>query len=390
MLVITSILILLGVGLVLGQVFEHFRFAAVAGEILGGFVFGPAILGLAGPSAELTSISDVALFFIMLLIGIEMTTSSIFRSYRKAIPLTIVSFALPLLMMTEILYFVFHEPLAASTIVSLSIGVPSISIVSILVKGYGLLQEPSGQVIISSVIISDLIAFVLLSSFLDTGLFLTKIVAVFSFLVALFVADFIIARNSDALVRAFSRLHATEHGERVIFGSVILGGLLAATFFQTIGFTYVLGAFFAGMIISEFVVGKEILGILTRTLNRMNDSFFIPIYFTIAGLNVIFPGPYYTLVLIILLLISGGLGSYLIVLLSRVMRIDLKVNSVIGFLGSRGAVGVVIAVTALNASLITPDLYSLLLLGTVIFALFFPLLIREGAAEEKERSDTSG
>lgn len=382
--IITSILILLGVGLVLGQIFERFSLAAVAAEILGGFILGPAILRVVVPSSELSSIADVALYFIVLLIGIEMTTSSIIRSYRKAIPLTIVNFVIPVLIMTELLYFVFRESLPTSLIIALSIGVPSISIISILIKEYGLLQKASGQIIISSVIISDLVAFVLLSSLLNTSLFLPKLLSVIAFLVALFVADVVIAHYSEEIVSAFSRLHATEHGEKIIFGAIILGGLLAATFFQDIGFTYVLGAFFAGMIISEVVVGKAILGILTRTLNRINDSFFIPIYFTIAGLNVVFPTPFYILILVVLLLITGGVGSSLVLLLCKVMDIELKPRSTIGFLGSRGAVGVVIAATALGASLISVDIYSLLLFGTIVLAVFFPLLI--GAEKTQEDS----
>lgn len=377
MLVILPILMLLGVGLLLGQLFERFRLAAVAGEILGGFVLGPAVLHLAAPNETLTSISDIALFFIVLLIGVEMTTSSLFQSYRRAVPLTLASFVVPVILMTLLMYFVFGEGTASSLIVSVSIGVPSISIVSVLVKNYDLLQKVSGQTVLSSVILTDLLAFVILSAFLDRGLFLTKMIAILAFLVALFIAEIFIRRHSDVVVKAFSRLHETEHGEKIIFGLIILGGLLASTFFQLIGFTFVLGAFFAGMIISEIVVGKEIFGILTRTLNRMNDSFFIPLYFTVAGLNVIFPGPYYIAMLVFLLLVTGGLGSYLSAWFSRVSRLELRPASTVGLLGSRGAVGVVVATTALGAGLISYDLYSLLLFGTIVLALFFPLLISE-------------
>lgn len=384
---LTPILILLGVGLVLGELFEQFRLAAVAGEILGGFVLGPAVLNVVNPSTPgLSSISDVALFFIVLLIGIEMTTYSIIQAYRKAVPMSVASFIVPVLIMALILYFGFREGSSASIIVALSIGVPSISIISILVRDYGIIQKISGQIIISSVIISDILAFFVLSSLMDEAAFVPKIAAILVFIAAIFIADVFIRRHTEQIVRAFSRLHATEHGERVIFGIIILGGLLTGIFFQFIGFTYVLGAFFAGMIISEFVVGRDILGILTRTLTRMNDGFFIPVYFTIAGLNVILPSPYSFLVLAVLLLVTGGVGALLTKLSAEKLHIGLKSMSTVGFLGGRGAVGVIIATTALSASLIDHDLYSLILLGTVILALFFPLLI--GGEPEEELLET--
>lgn len=381
--VITAILVLLGIGLVLGQVFERFKLAAVAGEILGGFVMGPAILNIITPGRELASIADVALFFIVLLIGIEVSTSTILKSYKSALPFSLVSFGVPAACMAALLYFVFSADVAASTLVAIAIGVPSISIVSVLVKNYGLLQQASGQLIISTVVISDLAAFIVLSSFLNHDGFFFKMGAIAIFIVALFIGDLLLNRYSEGVVRAFSRLHATEHGERIIFGAIILIGLLAAIFFQEIGFTYVLGAFFAGMIITEFVVGKELLGILTRTLNRMNDGFFIPVYFTVAGLSVVIPGPSYFLVLVALLLVTGGLGSYLTRKLSGRLRVGLSPSSTAGFLGSRGAVGVVIASAALSNSLISYDLYSVVLLGTVILALFFPLFIRVEKGEQQ-------
>lgn len=383
--VITAILILLGMGLVLGQIFESFKFAAVAGEILGGFVMGPAVLGIIQPSSELTSIADVALFFIVLLIGIEITTSSITKSYKTALPMSLVSFGAPVLVMALLLYLVFGNTAASSVLVAVSIGVPSISIISVLVKNYSLLQKPSGQIIISSVIVSDLVAFIILSSYLNHDDFLFKITAILLFIVALFIADFLLSKYSYVVVHAFTRLHATERGEKMIFGSIILAGLLAAIFFQEIGFTYVLGAFFAGMIITEFVVGKELLGILTRTLNRMNDSFFIPVYFTVAGLSVLIPSLYYLLVLAVLLAVTGGLGSYLTRKVTRKTSLDLKPRSMAGFMGSRGAVGVVIASSAAANGLITGDMYSVVLLGTVILALFFPLLIREESPVAEEQ-----
>jgi Kef-type K+ transport system membrane component KefB len=375
--IIVSILILLGLGLVLGQIFEQFRFAAVAGEILGGFILGPAVLGVIRPTAELTSISEIALFFIVLLIGIEITTSLITNNYRGAVPLTFFSFGVPVVLMLALLHFFFGNTMATSVIVAVSIGVPSISIISVLVKRYGLLQNSSGQIILASTVFSDLIAFIALSAFLNQKDFLFKIAAILLFIVALFVADFFIHRNSAALVRVFSRLHATEQGDRVIFGVIIILGLVAATFFQLIGFTFVLGAFFAGMIISEVILGQQILGILTRTLNRMNDSFFIPVYFTIAGLNVIFPTPFFIVVLASLLLITGGAVAILTRWIAPRIAPEMPPGRLMGFMGSRGAVGVVIAGTALGAAVISYDLYSVILLGTVIMALFFPLFTRE-------------
>ncbi len=376
--IITAMLLLLGVGLVLGQLFEHFRVAAIAGEIIGGVLLGPAVFNIVAPDAILYSLSEISLFFIMLLLGIEMTVDLLRRPYRRALPLSMTSFVIPVGMMVMLLYFVLGNSFVASVIISISIGVPSISIVSVLVRNYGLLQRDGGITMLSSVVLSDLIAFLLLSAFLGTRQVIPEVFVFIIFIAAMLYIDRLITSHSEKLVKAFGRLHATEHGEKIILGAIIFGGLLVSSLFEDIGITYVLGAFFSGMLISEVVVGKDLLGILTRTLNRMNESFFIPVYFTIAGLNILIPGASYIATLIVLLLLTGAVAAYMNFRMSKRLSMDIRPESTVGLLGARGAVGVVIAGTALSYSLISHEMYSVILFGTVAMASFFPILIREG------------
>lgn len=372
--IITSILILLSAGLVLGQLFERYRLAAIAGEIVGGIILGPAVTGIVRPDVVLTSISDIALFFIVLLIGIEITTKLLTQSYRQSVPLSFSSFIIPSAVAIALAYFLFKPGLTQAVIVSVSVGVPSISIISVLLRDYRILQTRPGQIILSSVIITDLLAFAVLS-FLTGGSFTVKIISIAVFLSILFYIDRVLTTNSARVSRAFARIHATEHGEKVIFGIIILSGLIASSLFQVLGFTFVLGALFSGMLISEIVVGRELLGIITRTLGRICDSFFIPLYFTIAGLNAVIPDGRYLLLLLTLLLVSGGLSPLLNYLTASHISIDMDRKSLAGFLGGRGAVGVVIASTAFNLALLSKGLYSVVLFATAIQSILFPLLI---------------
>ena len=375
--IITAILILLSAGLVLGQIFEHYGFASVAGEIIGGIVLGPAVLDFVRPTPVLLSISEVALFFIVLLIGIEMTTDLLKKSYARALQLTMTSFLIPLFIMSALMYLVFGMSPEISIIIAISIGVPSISIASVLVRSYGLLQTSAGSIILASVVISDLLAFLIFSSFLSDRNVVPEVVVFILFVAFLFYLDYIIARNSERVVRAFERLRASEHGEKIIFGMIILSGLLVSTFFQYIGITYVLGAFFSGMLISEVVVGKNLLGIITRTMNRINESFFIPLYFTIIGLSTIVPGFDLLIMLAVLLAVTGGFSAFLNRQMSTRLGLETNPSTTSGILGGRGAVGVVIASLALSYSLIDHQLYSVVIFGTVIQALVLPMFIKK-------------
>ncbi len=196
-------------------------------------------------------------------------------------------------------------------------------------------------------------------------------------MILFFLLDMEIRRHSSAVVELFRRLHATERGEKIIFGSIILSGLIISSIFEIIGITYVLGAFFAGIIISDVVVGEELQGILTRTLSRINDSFFIPIFFAIAGLNSILP-PSGTIYLMLgLVAVDVAISVPLDFLYGRTIFQHIRAKTGSGILGGRGAVGVIIATVALSSGIIGKNLYSAAVFATVIISVSLPPLVKK-------------
>ena len=77
-----SIIIILVAARVLGELFQRFRQPPLVGELLAGVIIGPSILGLVTPNADLQVISDLAVFFLMFLAGLEMDP----RELRRAWP----------------------------------------------------------------------------------------------------------------------------------------------------------------------------------------------------------------------------------------------------------------------------------------------------------------
>jgi Kef-type K+ transport system membrane component KefB len=197
------------------------------------------------------------------------------------------------------------------------------------------------------------------------------------FFVAYFILDYEVRKHSKTISSLLNTLEPNEQGEGRILAVVVIGGLAVSVIFQAIGITFVLGAFFAGMLISEVVVGERLQGVLTRTLNRLNDSFFIPVFFAVSGLSVVVPTLYnleLTSVLIAITAIVGAAGSWII---SRKLIDDVRPKSVVGILGGRGSVGIIIASVSLGASVISPTYFTDVVFGTVIISLIFSAMIRK-------------
>lgn len=377
MTLISSIFFLLFVALVFGELLNRVGIPSVVGELLTGLILGPAVLDLVKPNQVFSGLSEIALFFIVLLIGIEATTDTLRKNYRPAMVFTLTSFGIPVIAMFIVSTMIFHIGYVGAIVISVAIGVPSISIISVILKNYDMMRIRAGHIILATVVITDIIAFAVASIFSDPKAFYYEISGIAIFMILFFTLDLEVRKHSEQVVNMFTRLHATERGEKIIFGSIVLSGLIIASIFEIIGITYVLGAFFAGIIISDVVVGKDLQGILTRTLSRINDSFFIPIFFAIAGIESIFP-PHDTIYLMLALIAVGvAISVPLDYLYGRTVFQHISARTGVGILGGRGAVGIVIATVALSSGIITRDLYSAAVFATVIISLFLAPLVRK-------------
>ena len=372
--IIIELLLLLGISLIIGELFERLGFPGIVGNIIAGLMLGPAIFGIIAPNPELNAIAEIALFFIILLIGIEVTTDLITKNVGRYSLFTVTGFALPSIVIALIFIYAFHFGAVSSTITAIAVGIPSISIISVLVLKYKLLRYQDGSIIIASTVASDIIAFSALAILSNKGNAMLIIISLALVFIALFAIDSLIKRHAFYIRRFFNRMSLSNSGERITFGLIIVAGLVFASVFQLIGITYVLGAFFAGMLIYDTIMGKRFYNRVSRTFKRINYSFFIPLFFSIAGLSAIFPKGIY-LEMLVIALAAIGLFSLVTFLLGKHIFKKIMASTGTGIIGSRGAVGVTIGSVAFTSGLITNSMYSIVIFGTIVLSLIMPLLI---------------
>ncbi len=375
--IIIALLVLLSISLIVGELLQRIGLPSVAGQLIAGLALGPIALNVVTPTPSLTNFSDVALFFIIFMIGVEVTTEVLTKHVRQAFAFTTTSFLIPASLMAIAAIFAFGLPVTQGVIVATAVGVPSISIISVMLYRYRLLKSEPGHIVLASVVITDIIAFGALAAVsggaFDTTLMLFAVILVF--IAVLLLADRGLRSHSKRLKRFFDSLVKREHGEDLAFGGVLVLGLVISSFLQLIGITFVLGAFFAGTLLSEYVLGKAFYLRLIRTLRRINNSFFIPLFFSIAALSVVLPGSQTLLLLLALLAVSIGVGGILNAAIGKRFLPAMKSRHVISLFGGRGAVGVIIGSIALLEGLINSDLYSAIVLGTLAMAVGMPLLM---------------
>ena len=388
---ITSILVLLIVAIGLGEIFNAFSMPEVVGAIIAGIILGPALLGLVVPSRELEAISVLALFFIILQIGIEVSSDVFSKNVKYIAIFAVSSFIVPFLVMSLGSLYIFHLPYLISVSLSLSVSIPSISITSVLLVKSGLVKIEDGLRLLGGVALSDVIGFIIFVSFHRPAyLIAIDFASLIAFTIVLYYLDMYLTSRSEKLIRWFGKSRSARK-EGVIFALVIVMGLAVSSLFEVIGITFVLGAFFSGMIIHKKTVGPYVSGILSRTFQRINSSFFVPIYFSISGLSVsMIPLSLYTY-LIFLMAISATVGGFAAYEFSKQHMNKISPSATLGIFGGRGAVGIIIASLALSDGFIDNTYYSVAIFATVIMAIAFTLVFERAMKKSgiKMQNDAS-
>ncbi|MEM3206063.1 MAG: cation:proton antiporter [Thermoplasmatales archaeon] len=355
-----------------GELLKTVKLPEIVGAIIAGIILGPALLKILSPNNELSAISTIALFFIILQIGIEESTDIFSFSLHYMVRFASLSFIVPLIIMTIGGNVLFHIHFLQSFATSLAIAIPSISIVSVLLVTSGLIETDDGRRLLGGVAFSDLIAFVILSSIKNSIQGIVVIAAsLTAFIILLYILDRYLKIRSQGLIERAENF--IEKRESLLFAIVILMGFAVSSLFEYIGLTFVLGAFFSGLIIHGRTVGERAHGILMRTFSRINNSFFIPLFFGLSGILVtrislnLIPA---TIFFILITSIVGGTFTYLI----AKKYLKGRAITAVGIFGARGAVGVIIASISLSRGLINNDLYTSAILATVVMAIVFSFI----------------
>ncbi|MFG1519138.1 MAG: cation:proton antiporter [Thermoplasmataceae archaeon] len=375
---ISSLLLILAVTILFGFISDRFNVSDVPGALVAGLLLGPVGLGLITFNSSLAAISDISVFFIILLIGVQITSDLFLENARKASVFTATSFLIPVALMTFVSIYFFHLNQVQSLMVSISIGVPSISIVSVIVLKNKLHLTADGKTLLFSVVISDLISILTVGFLGRSGISgVYYVIYILLFFVLIFSIDHLLKRYSRYISRIVRYVTSQEKGEDAAIFLVIILGLLVSEIFQVIGVSFILGAFFAGMLISKDLVGEEFYGILIRTIRRFNNSFFVPLFFAIAAIEATRPASGLVGLVLTLVVISALVGGGLDLFASKKFNTRIKHKTSVGVLGLRGSVGVIVATVALDKNILTEQLYSIVLIGIVILSVVMSVLVQE-------------
>jgi Kef-type K+ transport system membrane component KefB len=380
-----AMFLMLLVARIFGELLQRVKQPALVGELLAGVLIGPSILNIVQPTADLTLVANVAIFFIMFLTGLRLHTKDIVEAGQKAMIVSILAFAIPFAAGAYV-SSLFGLTMVESLVVGLTLAITAVPVNSIILMEFGMLKTKLGATVITAGVINDILSLVVLGVILqlpakgaavDYFAVGTSVGQIALFVGGVLVVDRLLRKHPEWLQRQLARFGPRLRTKESSFGLMLTFSLGVSELAQLAGLHFVIGTFFAGLLLND-VMGDDLLGRDINVLSGITFGFFAPLLFAFIGVEFNAEAIAGVVVLagaLLLVAISGKLvGGYAGARLAGFSRP--QSNLIAFLLNSRGFVELVIATIAYQAGLIDVALFSVVVAIGVITTIMSPITAR--------------
>ncbi|MBM3910098.1 MAG: cation:proton antiporter [Thaumarchaeota archaeon] len=338
------------------------------------FETGTGTLGILSDVSVLNVFAEIGIILLLFVIGIEFPYSKIRAIGRTAIGIGTLG-----LFSTLGLVFFASSMLGLGFMDSLFLGAAlSISSTAILIKIFedtGVIKRESSILVLGILIVEDVIAVILLASLESIALLgavsIESVAVVAAVAAALIIGTFTI--GTKVIPKLIDRVASAENREILLLS--VLGICFGyALFANIVGLSVAIGAFLAGVLVAK---SAEVSKIISSPIKDM----FVAIFFVSVGaLMDISMLQNYIVIAIVLIAVAIGMkfgGNMIGNLLFRLDK-DKSLRSAFSLAAPRGEFSIVIVKSGVDLGVVSPFLFPLMGVISIITAFISPFLIKAG------------
>jgi CPA2 family monovalent cation:H+ antiporter-2 len=379
---ITTIVAAFGLAWLFAAVAQRLKLPPIVGYLLAGIVIGPFTPGYVADQELASQLAEIGVILLMFGVGLHFSLEDLLAVKRIAVPGAIAQIACATLLGIGLAAWL-GWPLAAGLVFGLALSVASTVVLLRALQERRLIETERGRIAVGWLIVED-IAMVLTLVLLpvaaglleETGqdaaspgeiaLLLGLTVAKIAAFVALML---LVGKRVIPWI-----LHSMAHtGSRELFRLSVLVIALGTAFAaaELFGVSFALGAFFAGMILSESKLSQQAA---TETL-PLRDAFAV-LFFVSVGMLVdpmiVVREPVPVLVTVLIIVLGKSLAAYAIV---RAFGYpNATALTISASLAQIGEFSFILANLGVSLALLPPEGRDLILAGAIVSILFNPFL----------------
>ena len=386
----TNLLILLVAARIFGELFARIKQPAMIGEIIAGIILGPSILNLIHRTEDIKVISELGIFFLVIIAGLEINIDDILKSMKgRGLIISILAFFIPIFSGIAVGTY-FDQDIMTTVFIGLCVAITALPVSIRILMDLKKINSEVGQKIISIAIFDDVLALSILGVLLNikdtdksiasilkaSSISLLKLVVFVALLSFVYIVIKKIVRKGNYIQESLDQLVRFLKGKEPLFGLLFVFILLFSTVTENLGLHFIVGTFFASMLISDTLIGKENLKSIETSTGSMAMGFLAPIFFASIGLEFKLSSIDHVgllLAVIAVSYISKIAGGYLG---GRIAGLDSQVSLTLGIgLNARGIMELVIANIAYRNGLIGTEIFSILVIMGVLTTVTTPFLL---------------
>jgi Kef-type K+ transport system membrane component KefB len=361
------LLVLLVVTRTFGIAAERLGQPALIGELIAGIALGAlgASLAPAHPyigdinhNEVFVAITDLGMFFLMLLAGIEMQPHKIMKYSLTAFAVALGGLLLPLALGYWLGHvFLPESPLKAAQCFFLgtALAITAVPASVRVLMDLGKLNTPVGQVIVTAAVFDDVLSLLLLAML--TGMVSDQGTTSPGDLMALgldtisFFAITILVGIYGFPKGAVLLRHIKE--KEFDFSLILIAAFGFAVLAELMGLHFILGPFVAGMFVGRRVLDKATYNAVKSKISATTLGFLAPVFFASVGFNLALAAFVEVPLFLILLIAAAFIGKIFGAgIMARIRGFSQRESLAVGVgMSARGAIELVIADIALKAGL---------------------------------------
>jgi Kef-type K+ transport system membrane component KefB len=367
-----SVVIILVATRLLGEFSQRLRLPPLVGELAAGIIIGPYVLKLVTPDQSLNVISDLGVFFLMLLAGLQMDPRQIRKAGLRGGILAVIAFSLPYVGGFGIAAL-FGLGIVQSMFVGLLLSITAVPVSTIVLMQFGILETKLGNTVITAAVINDIFSLVVLSivlqlhgangaevNIMETTI--NSVIKILLFIGGIFLVDILFRKANVWLQRRGTYFFEKLHTKEAAFGILLISTILVSVIAQVvIGLHFIIGTFFSGLIVYKEIIRKENFERVYGIISAISFGFFAPIFFAVIGININMDSiannlPFFIVLAIVAVITKVG-GGYIG---SRLTKFSKDECWAIAFLmNGRGMVELVIASIGYSSGIIDSTIFSI-------------------------------
>ena len=349
------------------------KIPSVVGQIIAGCIIGPSGFGLIEINEPLEMLAEIGIIFLLFTVGLETRVEDLKKVGKVAVLVGGLGSLLPFVLGTGWGYALgFNLP--KSLFIGSAFVATSVGITARVLSELGVLKTSESRIILGAAVVDDVIAMLILGVVTSlqagqstniTSLLLVLLEATIFIVSFLYFGTKIMRKSSrflDVPIDPFSPLTLSIAG--------CLGLALLSAYF---GLAAIIGAFLAGVVLSETKQQKSL-----ENQFQIVSSFLVPFFFVLTGSKVILSA-LLSFNALGLLLMATVLATLSKLLGCGVGAISLGKRKAL-FIGTgmvpRGEVGIIIASLGLQAGIFSNQMYAVIIGMSLLTSILTPPALR--------------